>query len=175
MLDRFDFEISKCFRNTSLCFPAAGNGAPQCPLPHLDYFRILPWLSVRPCPTLGSAEAHDSESFVGVLQSRWHVVVVVSYIPRIGCQPEQTILHGGQSRSWSTEQGKKNKRKSLAVQPRPPTPPRCSFGEKKNKITWRIHRRYAGVGRSRVRTRIPSTRRLGQWVSFRKVLRFRVR
>ena len=37
-------------------------------------------------------------------------------------------------------------------------------------------RRYAGgLGPSRVRTRIPTTRRLGQWVSLRKILRFRVR
>ena len=37
-------------------------------------------------------------------------------------------------------------------------------------------RRYAGgLGPSRVRTRIPTTRRLGQWVSLRKLLRFRVR
>ena len=47
----------------------------------------------------------------------------------------------------------------------------------------RIHmsRRYAsrrhagGLGPSRVRTGIPTTRRLGQWVSLRKILRFRVR
>ena len=37
-------------------------------------------------------------------------------------------------------------------------------------------RRYAGgLGPSRVRTRIPTTRQLGQWVSLRKNLRFRVR
>ena len=37
-------------------------------------------------------------------------------------------------------------------------------------------RRHAGgLGPSRVRTRIPTTRRLGQWVSLRKILRFRVR
>ena len=33
------------------------------------------------------------------------VVVVVSHIQRIGCQSEKTTLHGGQSRSWSAEQG----------------------------------------------------------------------
>ena len=44
----------------------------------------------------------------------------------IGCQPEKTTLHGGQSRSWSAEQGKENKRKSLAAYP--PHPPHCSFG-----------------------------------------------
>ena len=58
------------------------------------------------------------------------VVVVVSHIQRIGCQPEKTTLHGGQSRSWSAEQGKENKRKSLAAYP-PRHPPHCSFGEKK--------------------------------------------
>ena len=37
-------------------------------------------------------------------------------------------------------------------------------------------RRYAGgLGPSRIRTRIPATRQLGQWVSLRKTLRFRVR
>ena len=35
-------------------------------------------------------------------------------------------------------------------------------------------RRYGGLGPSRIRTRIPSTRRLGQWVALRKVLRFRM-
>ena len=37
------------------------------------------------------------------------VVVVVSHIQPIGCQPEKTTLHGDQSRSWSAEQGKKKK------------------------------------------------------------------
>ena len=38
------------------------------------------------------------------------------------------------------------------------------------------NRRHAGgLGPSRVRTRIPTTRRLGQWVSLRKILRFLVR
>ena len=36
-------------------------------------------------------------------------------------------------------------------------------------------RRYTGLGPSHVRTGIPSTRRLDQWVSLRKILRFRVR
>ena len=43
------------------------------------------------------------------------VVVVVSRIQRIGCQPEKTNLHGDQSRLWSAEQGKKKKKKSLRV------------------------------------------------------------
>ena len=101
------------------------------------------------------------------------VVVVVSHIQRIGCQPEKTTLHGGQSRSWSAEQGKENKRKSLAAYP-PPPHPHTARSEKINKITRRIYRRYAG-GRSRVRTRIPSARRLGLWVWLRKILHSRLR
>ena len=81
-------------------------------------------------------------------------------------------LHGGQSRSWSAEQGKENKRKSLAAYP-PPTP-HTARSKKINKITRRIYRRYAG-GRPRVRTRIPSARRLGLWVWLRKILHSRLR
>ena len=63
-------------------------------------------------------------------------------------------------------------------------PPRAARSEKKKKNTPRIHmlsrryasRRYAGgLGPSHVRTRIPMTRLRGQWVSLRKILRFRVR
>ena len=68
------------------------------------------------------------------------VVVVVSHIQRIGCQPEKTTLHGGQSRSWSAEQGKKKgKKKSPAAPPlpSPPTPPprarAARSGKKKKK------------------------------------------
>ena len=57
-----------------------------------------------------------------VIKSRWVVgsptpwgcremlLLVVSHIQRISCQPEKTTLHGGQSRSWSAEQGKKKKK-----------------------------------------------------------------
>ena len=102
------------------------------------------------------------------------VVVVVSHIQRIGCQPEKTTLHGGQSRSWSAEQGKENKKKSLAAYPPPLPTPHTARSEKINKITRRIYRRYAG-GRSRVRTRISSARRLGLWVWLRKILHSRLR
>ena len=56
---------------------------------------------------------------------------VVSHIQCTGCQPEKTTLHGGQSCSWSAEQGKENKRRCLAI----PPPPYCSFGEIKNHPT----------------------------------------
>ena len=94
---------------------------------------------------------------------------------------KKSTLHGGQSRSWSAGQGKKKK---VWQRPPPAPPPRCSFEENtRKKITRRINmsRRYAsrgyagGLGPSRVRTRIPTTRRVGQWVSLRKILRFRVR
>ena len=62
------------------------------------------------------------------------VVVIVSHIQRIGCQPEKTTLHNGQSRSWSAEQGNENKRKKSGSTPPPcPHTPRRSFGENKNK------------------------------------------
>ena len=98
----------------------------------------------------------------------------------------KTTLHGGRSRSWSAEQGKKENRKSLAASP-PPPPQRAARSEKnknKNHATHPhvlFHRRYGGrryaggLRPSRVRTRIPTTRRLGQWVSLCKILRFRVR
>ena len=56
----------------------------------------------------------------------------------------------------------------------PPPIPHTARSEKINKITRRIYRRYAG-GRSRVRTRIPSARRLGLWVWLRKILHSRLR
>ena len=45
--------------------------------------------------------------------------------------PKKTTLHGGQSRSWSAEQGKKEKRESLAAPP--PPPPRALLVRRKKK------------------------------------------
>ena len=125
--------------------------------------------------------AKQTSNMLLIVNRRNVVVVVVSHIQRIGCQPEKTTLHGGQSRSWPAKQGKKKKKKkSESASPLPP-PARGSFGEKKKKrnkeTTRRIHifrryasRRYAGgFGPSRIRTRIPTTRQLGQWVSLRKL------
>ena len=62
----------------------------------------------------------------------------------------------------------------------PPPPPPTLLVRRKHilKVTRHIYmsrcyagRRDAGLGPYRVRTRIPSTRRLGQWVSLRKILR----
>ena len=74
----------------------------------------------------------------------------------------------------------KEKKKKKVWQRSPPPPLKIKI---KIKITRRIHmsRRYVsrrhagGIGPSRVRTRIPTTRRLGQWLSLLKILRFRVR
>ena len=73
--------------------------------------------------------------------------------------PKKTALHGGQSRSWSAEQGKERTKEKVWQHT-----PTLFVRRKINKITRRIYRRYAGLGRSRVHTRIPSARRLGQWV-----------
>ena len=56
---------------------------------------------------------HDAGRAIAHLQQQQAVVVVVvfSHIQRIGCQPEKTTLHSGQSRSWSAEQGKKEQKK----------------------------------------------------------------
>ena len=61
-------------------------------------------------------------------------------------QPERTALHGNQSRSWSAEQGKENKIKSLAAAAAAAAPPpRCSLltgkNKNKNRYTWRVQRR----------------------------------
>ena len=97
--------------------------------------------------------------------------VVVSHIQRIGCQPQKTTSHGSQSRSWFAEQGKENKRKCLAADP--PQPPTLLVRRKKQtnkQNVMHLHAwRCAGLCPSGVRTRIPSTRRLGQWVSFAKI------
>ena len=62
---------------------------------------------------------------------------------------------------------KREQNKKSGSIPPPPTP-HTARSEKINKITRRIYRRYASLGRSRVRTRIPSACRLGQWVWLRK-------
>ena len=46
--------------------------------------------------------------------------------------PKKTTLHGGQSRSWSAEQGKKKKKKSLAAPPPPPPARALLVRRKKN-------------------------------------------
>ena len=60
----------------------------------------------------------------------------------------------------------RGKKKRVWQRPPPPPllPPRA-FGEKKKKKN-----RAGGLGPSRVRTRVPTTRRLGQWMSLRKIL-----
>ena len=69
----------------------------------------------------------------------------------------------------------KEKRTKEKVWQHTPPHPHTARSEKINKNTRRIYRRYAGLGRSRARTRIPSARRLGQWMWLRKILHSRLR
>ena len=100
--------------------------------------------------------------------------------------PKKTTLHGGQSRSWSAEQGKKEKEKVWQRTP-PPPPPRALLVRRKKKKKNRKSRgastclgaTQAGVTQV-VSVRLASVQgflRLVscQWVSLRKTLRFRVR
>ena len=48
--------------------------------------------------------------------------------------PKKTTLHGGQSRSWSAEQGKKKKKKKPGSAPPPPPPPVRAARSEKNEI-----------------------------------------
>ena len=76
----------------------------------------------------------------------------------------------GQSRSWSTDQGKKGNRKSLSVPP--PPPPRCSFGGNNQKITPRMYMR---LGATQVSFRLaPAQRflRLVDWANWCRFGRF---
>ena len=60
----------------------------------------------------------------------WLYFVLFLTFSALVANPKKTTLHGGQSRSWSAEQGKKEKRKSLAAHP-PPPPARAARSEKK--------------------------------------------
>ena len=100
------------------------------------------------------------------------VVVVVSHIQRIGCQPEKLLYTVANPARGLLNREKRTKEK--VWQHTPPPTPHTARSEKINEITRRIYRRYAG-GRSRVRTRIPSARRLGLWVWLRKMLHSRLR
>ena len=103
-------------------------------------------------------------------------VVVSHIIQRIGCQPEKKLLYAVANPARSLlNREKRTKEKVWQHTSPPPTPPHLLVRRKINKITRRIYRRYAGLGRSRVRTRIPSARRLGQWVWLRKILHSRLR
>ena len=61
------------------------------------------------------------------------VVVVVSHIQLIGCQPEKNYSTVANPARGLLNRGKKEKRKSGSAPP-PPAPPRarCSFGENEN-------------------------------------------
>ena len=103
-------------------------------------------------------------------------VVVVSHIQRMGCLPEKTTLHGGQSRSWSAEQEIKKKSGSA--------PPLCSFGEKlkvMRHVYMYVSRGATQVGVTQISVRLASVHKdsfgssaRAMRVSLRKTLCFRV-
>ena len=105
-------------------------------------------------------------------------VILYTYINRHAGTPEKQLLFKEKTElTFSALVANPEKKKKSGSAP---APQHAARSEKiKIKITRRIHmsrryasRRYAGVGPSRARTRIPTIRRLGQWVSLRKLLRF---
>ena len=62
-----------------------------------------------------------------LLYTRYELLLFLTFSALVA-NPKKTTLHGGQSRSWSAEQGKKEK--VWQRTPPPPPPARCSFGEK---------------------------------------------
>ena len=74
---------------------------------------------------------HDNYSIDSMYGHHMLLLLFLTFSALVA-NPQKTILHGGQSRSLSAEQGKKEKEK---VWQRPPPPPRagCSFGENKIK------------------------------------------
>ena len=97
--------------------------------------------------------------------------------------PKKLLYMVANSARGLLNRGKKKKKEKSGSAPPHPRAARSEKKIKNKRITRRIHmskryasRRYAGgLGPSRVRTKIPTTRQLGQWVSLRKILRFRVR
>ena len=75
-------------------------------------------------------------------------VVCFSHSAYYWLPTRKITLHGSQSRSWSTEQEKENKRRSLAAFPPPSTAFPTLFVRRKIikiKITRRIYRPFAGL------------------------------
>ena len=127
ILPRRALEISKSirasnarqirFRNFELSskhialLSTAGNRALQYPLhvPPLYTSSILPWLIIRPCPTLGSAVAHGSENFVGGVHSRRYssrvrARIAVLLAVRRGHKAVVVVVQQQCARSWDTMQ-----------------------------------------------------------------------
>ena len=86
-------------------------------------------------------------------------MIVVSHIQRIGCQPEKTTLHGGQSRS----RGNKRKKKKSGSAP-PPPPRRSPFGESRDASTC--------LGATQVSIRLASAQGFLQLIGWANVCRF---
>ena len=91
------------------------------------------------------------------------VVVVVSHIQRtsIGCQPEKLLYTVADPARGLLNRETRTKEEIWQHTSAPSPHTARSEKNKKIKITQRIYRRYAGLDRSRVRTRIYSARCLG--------------
>ena len=74
--------------------------------------------------TLVAGRRQQSESIEAALDMELLLLLLFLTFSALVVHPKKTTLHGGQSRSWSAEQGKKEKEK---VWQRPPTLARCSF------------------------------------------------
>ena len=124
-------------------------------------------------PTESPGGATDKVITMGAdLKNPLLLLFVVSHIQRIGCQPEKNYFTRWPIARGLLNREKRTKEKSGSI---PAPTPHTARSEKINKITRRIYRRYAGLGRSRVLTWIPSARRLGLWVWLRKILHSRLR
>ena len=92
-------------------------------------------------------------------------IFVASHIQRTSSQPENNYFTRCPIPLVVCSTRKREQKKKYGSIPPPPTHTHThrSFGEKNNtkNITRRIYRRYAGLGRSCVRTRTSSARRLG--------------
>ena len=65
--------------------------------------------------------------FTATLKKNLNVLLLFLTFSALVANPKKTTSHGGQSRSWSAEQGKKEKEK---VWQRTPPPPRAARSEK---------------------------------------------
>ena len=110
------------------------------------------------------------------------LLLFLTFSPLVVNPKKPLYMVANPARGLLNRRKKIRKKKSGSASPPHPRAARSEKNNNNKRITWRIHmskryasRRYAGgLGPSRVRTRIPTTRRLGQWVSLRKILRFRV-
>ena len=69
---------------------------------------------------------------VGILKVPALLLLFLTFSALVA-NPKKTTLHGGQSRSWSAEQGKKKKKSGSALPPLPPPRARAARSNKKSR------------------------------------------